>query len=310
MVRKKGARNLSRRFVVKGTVGGLVGSSILTGTAAGVGVLGPPEGSSVATEADVIQVDHEWKTVSLSDTYWNPVVFVGPVSYNEWQPATMQVRKKTAESFETRVREREYLDGVHLEEEVGYLVLNGGGPADRAQTGNGTSPVDVNVVVARNPRQRVKFGANFSEKPVVITQIQTQNADNTVVPRIRGLSTTEMFLQLREFEAQGAERAIERVGYFAVEPGIGQFGGRKFEAGRERVDNRWCYIEFEQEYREPVVLATPQTTNGPDPVSVRARDRDESGVSLRLEGEESRNSEQEHRIEEVGYLVFEAAETS
>ncbi|MCZ6907083.1 MAG: fibronectin type III domain-containing protein, partial [Deltaproteobacteria bacterium] len=54
----------------------------------------------------------------------------------------------------------------------------------------------------------------------------------------------------------------------------------------------------------PVFLADMQTTDGSDTATVRWENKDPFGVEVKIEEEQSRDSETRHTTEMVGYMVF------
>ena len=89
------------------------------------------KGRFVAESGTVI-ADHNWILVNLTRRYTKPVVLVGGLTTNADEAATIRVRNVTPTSFEVRVERWNYLDAVHLNETLGYLVVEGGVPADPA----------------------------------------------------------------------------------------------------------------------------------------------------------------------------------
>ncbi|MEM6316436.1 MAG: Ig-like domain-containing protein [Bacteroidota bacterium] len=73
-------------------------------------------------------VTDAWKTVTLNHQYHHPIVIANSLSIDDFDAATVQIRNVTATSFEVRVAEWAYLDGLHRAETVGYLVVEGSLP--------------------------------------------------------------------------------------------------------------------------------------------------------------------------------------
>ena len=62
---------------------------------------------------------------------------------------------------------------------------------------------------------------------------------------------------------------------------------------------------FFNNYADPVLLASLQTTNGGNTAALRYRDLTGSGAQLRVQEEQSKDDETSHMNESVGYVVFE-----
>lgn len=71
---------------------------------------------------------HTWKTVALPRKFTKPVVLFGgqPIGND---PATIRVRNVTANSFEVRIEEWNYLDKIVPARTVSYIVVEGSVPA-------------------------------------------------------------------------------------------------------------------------------------------------------------------------------------
>jgi len=79
-------------------------------------------------ETGRIKTTNEWTTVTLSNTYYNPVVIANSLSIDDFDPATVRIQNVTANSFQVKVEEWSYLDGEHQAETIGYLVVEGSLP--------------------------------------------------------------------------------------------------------------------------------------------------------------------------------------
>ncbi|MFK7935354.1 MAG: PA14 domain-containing protein, partial [Saprospiraceae bacterium] len=84
--------------------------------------------SQVMGENGSINATQLWTTVTFSNTYYNPVVIANSLSNNQADAATVRVRNVTNTGFEVRVEEWDYQDGIHLLEEVHWMVVEGSLP--------------------------------------------------------------------------------------------------------------------------------------------------------------------------------------
>lgn len=90
------------------------------------------QGGDFIGETGQLTLTNNWMSVVLNHRYTKPVVIFGGMTYNDTAPATLRVRNVTANSFEVRVEEWNYLDGNHGDEKLSYLVLEGSIPFDPA----------------------------------------------------------------------------------------------------------------------------------------------------------------------------------
>jgi len=79
-------------------------------------------------EAGSILMDNNWQTVYFTRKFTKPVVIFGgqPIGND---PSTIRVRNVTSTSFEVRIQEWQYLNGVTVSRSIPYLVVEGSVPA-------------------------------------------------------------------------------------------------------------------------------------------------------------------------------------
>ena len=243
----------------------------------------------------------QWRTVTLEGTYTDPVVVMGPVSFNGSQPATVRVRNVTAGSFQYQLDEWNYLDGAHTTETISYLVVEAG-PHDlgdgqtlvAGSRGVGTGFTTVNY-------------EGLGPAPVVLTQVTTVNEADAVITRLRNVGTTGFQVRLQEEEGatDGGSHADETVGWVALSSGSGA-AGRPYAAVRTEAIYRQNFqsLAFGASYPEPVLLAAIQSYNGSDPAGLRYQNLSAASVSLKVEEEQSGDPETGHTGEVVGTMTF------
>ncbi|SIR73075.1 Subtilase family protein [Haladaptatus litoreus] len=242
-----------------------------------------------------------WESITSEGSFTNPVALMGPPSTNGGQPCHMRVREVTDESFEYQLEEWAYLDGSHTTETAHYLFMNEG-----AYTTPAGLRAEVGSLQTDQTFTRENFFQTFTTIPIVISQAQTVNEADPVVTRNRNVSSTGFDVRLQE-ETSGGNHASETIGYIAIEPGISTLNGVPFEAGltSDTVTHNWASIAFQRVYEEPVFIANLQTYDGSDPAALRYQNLGGSAVDIRVEEEQSVDTETGHTSEVVSYLVFE-----
>ena len=75
------------------------------------------------------------------------------------------------------------------------------------------------------------------------------------------------------------------------------------EIGEINVDGRWVFVSFTEDFRDPVVVAKPASSNDPTPCVVRIRNVSSTGFELRLQNYDYIAAE--HRLEQIGYIAIE-----
>ena len=276
-----------------------------------------PDAEAAIGEVGSSIADENWTTVTLTKTYDDPVVVLGPLSNTGGQPATTRVRNVTANSFEWRVDEWEYLDEGHLDEEVAYVVMEAGFHtlANGAVVKAGKKDVQSDFWIEA-------LGGPITELPVVLPQVVTENEAQAVSVQIRDITLFDFELRLREEEGGGTldgnrGHGIETVAYLAIEPGTSDAEGtNRFEVavtGSRDFDTPWQTLDFALDYPDAdrLLFAGFQTTNGGDPWSLRYNRNLNTGASsftadgVQVYGQEETSSDTEtgHVDERLGYWV-------
>ena len=290
--------------------GDMDGMEILNGT-------DPEDDTSVSLplsepvfEQGLLNADSSWLHVDYIRTYTAPVVVAGPASCNDTAPATVRITNVTTEGFDIRVQEWDYLDGDHAKETIGYLVMERG----KYLLEDGTRiSAEIFYPAGGEEGNTFTFSQTFSIKPVVVSSVNTENETAAVVGRVADVGLQGFTYTLQEEETSIQEHAGERISCVAWEPSTGSLNGTVFEVGRtENVVTQDFYpIVFEKYFPEvPAVFAGMQTMNGTDPAGVRLQNRTGSGFEVRLDEEQSLNSETEHLPEMMGYMIFGSSEVN
>ncbi|ODR80373.1 hypothetical protein BG842_02145 [Haladaptatus sp. W1] len=211
-------------------------------------------------------------------------------------------------SFEYKLEEWEYLDGSHVSETFHSVAVEPGEQtlqlADDTSFRVKTGTVDVNTSFSS-----VSLGNFFgAETPIVLAQAQTFNGADPIVTRLRNISNSSFDVRLQEEEANGGH-TTETVGYVALQPATGVLYGRPFEVQQTgtTVDENWTQLTFDQQYDQPQFIAAMQTFNGSDTATLRYRNLSGTGVEVKVEEEQSADTETAHVNERVGYLVIEGS---
>ena len=241
-----------------------------------------------------------WHVVSLQNGYANPVVIMQPPSFNGSQPVTIRLRNVTGTSFEFQLDEWDYLDGAHVSETMGYVVLEAG-----QYTLSGGARVEVGTIEAQHVFETVTFVQSFNQAPVILSQSQTRNGGQPVVSRQQNATTSGFEVRLQEEDGNDGSHAVETIGYIAIEVGT-KLGDLPFSAQRtsDAVTHAWHPLEFEVTYSDPVFLAGMQTMDGGDPAGMRYRNLTPGSSQIKVEEEQSGDAETDHTTEIVGYVVF------
>ncbi len=263
-----------------------------------------PPTTSAPFEAGKITIQQPdratWVTVNLSRTFTQPVVVVSPPTYDGSQPTTVRVRNVGSNSFEVQIDEWEYLDGWHVPEALSYLVVEAG-----SSTLAGLD-VEAGRLTVDERFKAQSFAQSFPASPVVLVQCASENESVAVVTRLRNVTANGFEVRLQEEEAADGAHADEDLYYIALSPGTGNDADWQVEAASlgTSFTQQWKSIDFLSSQTDPLFWAAMQSYEGSDPAALRYRALDGSGTEVKVEEEQSRDSEVSHAREAIGYLVL------
>jgi PKD repeat protein len=264
---------------------------------------GQPGRPDAPLELGEVLVNHQWKRVSFSTPFTNPIVVAKPLSYNGSDPAVVRVKGIDRTGFWIRVQEWDYLDGSHTYEKVSYLVMERG----RHQLPDGAWVEAGRLVTgATNTFVARSFSEPLYEPPVVFATVTTVNEADAVTTRLRKVTVKGFEVGMQEQESKPQKHLAEAIDYVAFEPSFGVVNGLRYEIGLMAggVTHKPTTLLYQGSYvREPLFLADMQTTNGADSATLRWKNRNEASLELWVSEETSKDSEINHTNESVGYFV-------
>jgi hypothetical protein len=256
-------------------------------------------------ESNSISLDHNWKTVTLLQTYVDPVVIAGPPSYTGVDPSTVRIRNVTNNSFEMQIDEWDYLNPFHSPEVVSYMVVEAG----QYQLADGTTVVAGNQDGQTHEVQTYNLGSAFSglSNPLVFANVVTRNDAQAVTTRVKVNSPSEFEIRLQEQESSDGVHFAETVSYFAIESGAGATGGLHYDAGSFSAGHTGQFVIF-----DPGVSLSPidsffagmQTLNGADTTALRYTVLNAAGARVFTEEEKSADTEVGHADETIGFFAI------
>ncbi|NJL83768.1 MAG: hypothetical protein HC890_14075 [Chloroflexaceae bacterium] len=245
------------------------------------------------------------QTLNFNQTYINPVVFAGPLTQNGSDPAIVRIADITSRGFSFYLQEPSNLDGIHGAESFSYLVVEAG----TWQLSDGTvvevGALTTDTTVAASSWERINFSSDFSEAPVVLSQVQSDNDPGFVRTRQQSLGSDGFQFALEGQENRRSEnRGAETVGWLAVTPGQNE----AFLAGKtgNSVTHQWYDVAFPTALTgsAPQLLANLASYNGSDPAGLRYQNLDSNRVRLRADEDTTADREIQHISEIVHYLGF------
>ena len=257
----------------------------------------------LAMEAGETEVNHNWQFVPFTKTFVNPVVVARSISLNGGQPGVVRINNVTSNGFEIRIQEWEYLDGRHVYETVGYVVM---------EAGHHVLPTGIHVEAGTFESNSVKrtknFDAPFNQIPVLVSGVTTENDANAVTGRLSNITLNGFDILLQEQESHKNGRyAAEAISYIAWEPSSGEVDGMSYivDSTFNEVTHNFDKISFYPIFGSyPVFVADMQTANGGNTANIRWRNKTGVGVDVQIDEEQSWDLEVFHMTERVGYMAF------
>ena len=125
------------------------------------------------------------------------------------------------------------------------------------------------------------------------------------------MSQISFFHKLQEQETTQTDHPnADTIAYIAWEPGQGEVYGLLYEIGitGASVTHDWFDLTFQTEFPDlPFFFAGMQTTNGPDTAAVRTQNMAQTATQIKIDEEQSLDSEMIHIPEIMGYFTIGSA---
>ena len=149
-----------------------------------------------------------WYTVMASRSYVDPVVIMRTNTLNDSDPAHIRLDNIQSDGFDYKLEEWDYLDGARTQDETAvYMILEKGQhwlPDEKYLTAQTINCEDDNWVTG-------DFDRYYFSTPVVLTQVQTYNGVDSVITRVKDLSSQEFSVKLQEQESKNQNHNEETV---------------------------------------------------------------------------------------------------
>jgi len=254
---------------------------------------------NVHIETGVVDITNQWNYITFEQTFNDPIVIVGPPTFNGPNPCVVRVRNISSSGFAVKLSEWDYLDGWHTTESVTYLVMERGSmvlpDGSMVQAGSFSGGISF---------KNIPFNKLFQTAPVVTTTIVSENGTDTIAGRINNITTSGFNYGFQEQELNPQYHVSETVNYIAWEPGEGTIDSLQYKVATTGnvINNYWHTVASGNFLNNPpFILTDTQTTNGMDPYSLRTQ-YTEQGFKVFLQEEQSQDEETEHVNENVGYI--------
>ncbi len=259
--------------------------------------------AGMVMEVGELVISHEPVRINFSNSYTNPVIIANAVTRNGGDPSRVCIKDIDSAGFTIHIDEYDYLDGTHVEETVTYLVIEKG-----TYTLDDGSQIEAGLFDTNSTSHvSYTFTDEFTKAPVLLTSIVTCNESETVVGRVRRVTSSSFEYKLQEQEANSNSHATETVAYLAWTPGSGLTNGLHFEVGvtPDKVTHESYSIDLNENFADlPFHFAAMQTTDGGDTSLAKITSARVNDMQVMIEEECSKDPEIKHTSEVVGYLVI------
>ena len=136
---------------------------------------------------------HVPHTITLANTYTNPVVFAQPASNVDAEPVVVRVSNIQSNHFDMFLADPSDEDGLHnTAESVSYLVMEAGNywtlEGTHVEVGTVDTARTVGQSIAIRAWETVNFNSAFADIPVILSQTQSNNGELFLSTRRRIVS--------------------------------------------------------------------------------------------------------------------------
>ena len=248
-------------------------------------------------------------TVNLTEPLDDPVFAFtatgnGPDSFNIRLTGQTFDADGNTTSFTFIIEEWEHLDGPHpAVETINWLAVEEGVHTlpDGRTIEAGTSAISS---TGQNTGGSATFNGGFTDPPVVLTSVMSNNDTTTVDSDPSAITATGFDITLQEEEGEDGVHAAETIGWIAIQAGGDATSGTASVSG-DTVTDTVSTFGLGATFNDSVVLSETQTLDGPDTATVTIADQTDSTVSVFIDEEQSRDGETGHTTEVVGIIAFE-----
>jgi surface protein len=161
----------------------------------------------------------DYKTLTFKNRYTNPIVIMEMSSYNDSEPSHIRLADKTASSVKYLIEEWDYLDQVHLTEDISYIVMEAG--AHSLQAGEMAVAGEVDAETSGFTTVNIPSYANgnrFDNDSPTTVFVQPHEGEldpHALTTRIKSVNTESFQVKVEREEKQEGINGTETVGFIA-----------------------------------------------------------------------------------------------
>jgi hypothetical protein len=264
-----------------------------------------PTPTSFQYEYGSTLLNHNWKTISLQNTYTNPVVITSDSTLNSSDSVVVRIRNITSTSFQCRLQETSNLNGLHPDETISYIVgesgyWNVGGSS--IQFGS----INTNQMIQRG-QISIVYPVSYSSTPSVLTQVQTYNDVAFVSTRIKTITNSYFTVGLEEEErTNGGSHGIETIGWMSITSGETIDNNIMIETNVvPNVTHQNKTVSYQTAFSStPILLTKLVSYVGRDSATTRIINNSNTQMTLRIVEDKTKDTETNHTIETICYVAI------
>ncbi|USN45765.1 MAG: DUF2341 domain-containing protein [Candidatus Woesearchaeota archaeon] len=263
-------------------------------------------------------ITSSWKSVSLPNTFTNPVVIAQPP--NEavlGDSGTTRIKEVDADSFSVYFQEEPGADGIHLQpENITYLVIEKGVhwlPSGERVIAGLFNTSEQCVGGGTCTYETITYPVAFAGTPSVIPMVQTENNAEFVFTGQTSITATTTDLSIGLSALTAGSHGQETIGYLAGTQHAGTMNSKLFEfdttansvLGHDDARYTWTFpTVFGQ---PPLFVGALSTRDGADGGWLRTESMTATTVDLHVDEDTVADAEQGHIDEEITYFAIEQA---
>ena len=257
-----------------------------------------------AYELGELQVSAEWSHIDFTTEFIKPAIVVNPTTSNAADAVLVAIRNLTSSGFDIRLNTWASEDITDQTDVVTYLAMEQGyhEVADNVHV-----LADCTTVSGINTFQTMIFSSAFPSVPIVVSSVVTDNDTDVVTLRLQEISQHGFSITMQEQENSDQIHAEESICYIAWEKWSGMMDDMLVEVDytpNGLTDSESTHAFTQQFPNIPFVYAGMQSSNGMDTATLHISNIAVSTMNLRVQEEQSADSEMIHDAEVVGYFAM------
>ncbi|NBC96407.1 MAG: PKD domain-containing protein, partial [Deinococcus-Thermus bacterium] len=185
-----------------------------------------------------------------------PIVLASVNTRNEADPVAVRLRNISATSFEIGLDEQEANAASHAVETIAFIAVEPG----TGMLGDWHYEAGRTADTVTHRDHGLSYSSGFATAPVLFADMQSTDGPDTATLRARNVTAAGATISVEEEQSRDSEmnHTTETAGYLVLgQPRTDPTPADElvFEAGEALVDDRGLWVELDQVFTDPVVVA-------------------------------------------------------